>query len=223
MALARRLWAEAIGTALLLYLIVGSGIAVERLGSDGSAQILAHAVAIGAGLAALIAMLASVSGAHFNPAVTLGFWRTGGIGGPDAIAYTFVQIVGAVAGVVLANWTFDVDALSVATTERSTLGMVAAEFVVTFVLVLLILALVRTGRDAAVPPAVGAWITAIVIGTVSTGFANPAVTISRALTDTFSGIAPAGVPGFLAAQLVGALVAATVAVAFYPVANAETR
>lgn len=223
MDLARRLWAEAIGTALLLYLIVGSGIAVERLGSDGSAQILAHAVAIGAGLAALIALFASVSGAHFNPAVTLGFWRTGGIGGTDAIAYATVQILGAVAGVALANWTYNLDALSVATTDRSTLGMVAAEFVVTFVLVLLILALVRTGRDAAVAPAVGAWIAAIVIGTVSTGFANPAVTVSRALTDTFSGIAPAGVPAFLAAQFVAAIVAAFVAVIFYPVAARRTR
>ena len=126
------------------------------------------------------------------------------------------QIAGAIAGVVLANLTFGLSAASIATIDRSTVGMVVAEAVVTFVLVLLILGLVRSGNGAAVAPAVGAWVAAIVIATVSTGFANPAVTIARALTDTFAGIAPSDVPAFLAAQFLAGLAAAFVAVAFYP-------
>lgn len=220
MRLSTRLWAEAIGTALLLYVIVGSGIAVERLGSDGAAQILAHAVAIGAGLAALIAMLAPVSGAHFNPAVTLGFWRTGDIAAGEAGLYVVAQIVGAIGGVALANLSFGLTAASVATAERSEPGMVLAEGVVTFVLVLLILALVRTGRTAAIPASVGAWVAAIVIATVSTGFANPAVTIARTLTDTFTGIVPAHAPAFVAAQLLGGFAAAALAVVFFPTPRA---
>lgn len=211
-----RLWAEAIGTGLLLYVIVGSGIAVERLGSDGAAQILAHGVAIGAGLAALIVMFAPVSGAHFNPAVTLGFWRTGDIAAATAGLYVIVQIAGAIGGVALANLSFGLTAASVATTERSEPGTVLAEGIVTFVLVLLILALVRTGRTAAVGAAVGAWVAAIVIATVSTGFANPAVTIARTVTDTFTGIAPAHAPAFVAAQFVGGFAAAALAMLFFP-------
>lgn len=216
MELTRRLWAEAIATGLLLFIIVGSGIAVSRLGGDGNSQLLAHAVAIGAALAALIAMFAPVSGAHFNPAVTLGFWRTGTLPGGEAVLYMGAQIAGAIAGVVLANLTFGLSAASIATTDRSTVGMVLAEAVVTFVLVLLILGLVRSGNGAAIAPAVGGWVAAIIIATVSTGFANPAVTIAHALTDTFAGIAPSGVPAFLAAQFLAGLAAAFVAVAFYP-------
>jgi len=125
-------------------------------------------------------------------------------------------LAGAIAGVVLANLTFGLSAASIATTDRSAVGMVVAEAVVTFVLVLLILGLVRSGNGAAVAPAVGAWVAAIIIATVSTGFANPAVTIARALTDSVAGIAPSGVPAFLAAQFLAGLAAAFAAVAFYP-------
>ena len=119
------------------------------------------------------------------------------------------------------NLTFGLSAASIATTDRSTVGMVVAEAVVTFVLVLLILGLVRSGNGAAVAPAVGAWVAAIIIATVSTGFANPAVTIARALTDTFAGIAPAGVPAFLIAQFLAGLAAAFAAVAFYQIGRAH--
>jgi len=149
-------------------------------------------------------------------ATACGFWRTGTLPGREAVLYMGAQIAGAIAGVVLANLTFGLSAASIATTDRSTVGMVVAEAVVTFVLVLLILGLVRSGNGAAVAPAVGAWVAAIIIATVSTGFANPAVTIARALTDTFAGIAPSGVPAFLAAQFLAGLAATFVAVAFYP-------
>ena len=212
----RNLAAEFLGTALLLYVIVGSGIAVERLGQDGAGQLLAHAIAVGAGLAALIALLAPVSGAHFNPAVTLGFWLVRAIPGRGALAYVAAQVGGALVGVAVANATFGEGFLAVSETKRGGIGQPAAELIATFVLVLLILGLVRSGRSAFVAPAVGAWVTAIIIATVSTGFANPAVTLARVFTDTYTGITPASASVFLAAQFAGGALAAAVAVFLFP-------
>lgn len=215
--LQRRLLGEGIGTALLLMLVVGSGIAVEQLGSDGIAQLFAHAAVVGAGLAALIVLFAPVSGAHFNPAVTLGFLREGAIGRREALAYVAVQLGGAVAGVVLANWSFGLPVIEVATRSRAAAGTTGAEFVATFVLVLLILGLVRTHNHAAIGPAVGAWVGAAIVATSSTGFANPVVTIGRTLTDSYTGIEPGSIGAFVAAQLAAAFVAAGLAAAVFPV------
>lgn len=208
--------AEGIGTALLLYVIVGSGIAAEGLGSDGAAQLMAHAVAVGLGLAVLIALFQTVSGSHFNPAVTLAFWRSGAITGRLAFSYGSAQLIGAVVGVAAANYSFGVGMLEASTTERGGAGLVFAEFVSTFILVLVILALVRIDRAAAVPLAVGAWVVAIVFATSSTGFANPAVTVSRVLTDTYTGIAAASVPGFVIAQLAAGTLSVPVARFLFP-------
>lgn len=214
-SLAIRTLAEALGTALLLFVIVGSGIAVTELSSDSATQLFVHAVAVGLGLGALIAVLGPTSGAHFNPAVTLGFWLTGAIAKPVAAFYALAQVAGAVAGVGLANLTFDQDLFVVSERVRGGIGRPVAEVVATFVLVLVILGLVRTGRVAAVAPAVGAWVAAAIVSTPSTGFANPAVTVGRILTDTYTGIAPESVPAFVVAQLVAAVMAAGAAVAFF--------
>ena len=214
--MSREVVAEFLGTALLLYVIVGSGIAAQTLGVDGAVELLAHALAVGLGLAVLVLLFQSVSGSHFNPAVTLGFWREGSLPGDKAFRYTVAQLVGALSGVVLANLSFGLPAASIAATERSGVGLILSEAVATFVLVLLILALVRIDRPAAIPAAVGAWVAVIVFATSSTGFANPAVTIARAVTDTYTGIAPSSVPAFLMAQLVAALLAVSVAKALYP-------
>lgn len=212
----RRVFAEALGTSLLLYVIVGSGIATEILALDPGVQLFTHAIAVGAGLGALIAMLQTVSGSHFNPSVTLAFWRTRSISGIDATRFVAAQIVGAIAGVVAANLSFGHGMVSLSATVRGGAGLVFAEAVVTFVLVLVILALVRTNRPGTVPVAVGAWVATAVLATSSTGFANPAVTVARIFTDTYTGIALASVPTFLFAQLIGGLAAAGIAVHFYP-------
>jgi len=220
--MSREVVAEFLGTALLLYVIVGSGIAAQTLSSDSAVQLLAHALIVGLGLAVLILLFQSISGSHFNPAVTLGFWREGSISGEKAVRYTSAQILGGLSGVMLANLTFDLPAVSLATTARSGLGLVLSEAVATFVLVLLILALVRIDRPAAIPAAVGAWVAVIVFATSSTGFVNPAVTIARAITDTFTGIVPSSVPAFLMAQLVGAYLAVLAVKALYPSRSNQT-
>lgn len=203
--------AEGLGTGLLLYVIVGSGIAAEQLGVDPGIQLFSHAIAVGLGLASLIAMFQTVSGSHFNPSVTIGFWRTGAIGGRKALSFVGVQLMGAVLGVALANFTFENDILQISTNARTGLGLTVAEAVATFVLVLAILALVRTGRHSAVPAVIGAWVAAIVFATSSTGFANPAVTTGRIFTESYTGIAPASVAAFLIAQVAAGFAAAGVA------------
>lgn len=213
--MSRQLTAESLGTLLLLYVIVGSGIAAETLSSDAGIQLLAHALIVGLGLGALIAMLQTVSGSHFNPVVTIGFWRTKALSGAEAGKYMVAQIVGAVLGVAAANLTFEQAAISIATTARSGAGLITAEAIATFVLVLLILALVRTERSGFVPAAVGAWVACVVFATSSTGFANPAVTIGRMFTNSYTGIAPASVAGFLIAQLAAGFLAAYLAINFY--------
>ena len=204
---ARRLVAESLGTAGLLTAIVGSGITTA---SDGaaSAQLFQHAAVVGAALAALIVTLGPVSGAHFNPAVTLVDTLLGGTSARMAVAYVVAQIVGAVGGVVGANMLFGLPAVVVATTDRTGAAFAASEGIATVGLLLVIFGLLRSGSARAVPAAVGGWIAAAIYFTSSTSFANPAVTVARVLTDTYTGIAPPAVPGFLLAQLVGALLAA---------------
>jgi arsenate reductase len=212
----RELLAEGLGAGLLLFVVVGSGIAAQDLGTDGATQLLAHALVVGLGLGALILLFQSVSGAHFNPAVTLAFWRTGRIDPGSASGYVLAQLVGGLAGVGLANLTFGEQVFAVSATARDGFGLVLAEGIATFVLVLVILALVRVGRPSAIPAAVGGWVAAIVFATASTGFANPAVTVARIFTDTYTGIDPTSVWAFLAAQLVAGLLAVPVAKLLYP-------
>ena len=208
--LARRLVAEAIGTAFLLATVVGSGIMAETL-SDGNMALalLGNTVATGAILVVLILVFGAVSGAHFNPAVTLAFLVRREITIRDAGLYVGVQIVAGVAGVIAAHVMFGEPALMASTHPRTGMGQWLGEFVATFGLVATILGCLRTRPDA-IPFAVGLFITAGYWFTSSTSFANPAVTLARAFTDTFSGIAPAHAPGFIVAQLAGSLAATAV-------------
>lgn len=217
----RQLSAEAMGTGLLLYMIVGSGIAAETLGVDPGGQLLAHAIAVGLGLAVLIALFQTVSGSHFNPSVTLAFWRDGTVDSGAALRYVVAQLLGAVVGVITANLTFDKAMISISSTTRTGVGLAVAEAIATFVLVLVILALIRTDRPQAVPAAVGAWVGAIVFATSSTGFANPAVTIARMFTNSYTGIDPGSVLAFLVAQVAAGLAAAALANQLYPQRSAE--
>ena len=207
--LARRAVAEFIGTALLLATVVGSGIMGEKLaGGNIAIALLANTLATGAGLVALIATFGSVSGAHFNPVVTIADAALGGLPRKDVPAYLAAQIFGAVTGVVIAHLMFGLAPIAVSTHARSGASQLFSEFVATFGLMAVIWGCSRR-RAELVPFAVGAYITAAYWFTASTSFANPAVTMARALTNTFSGIRPIDVPGFVAAQAVGA-VAATV-------------
>ncbi|REK22706.1 MAG: aquaporin family protein [Actinobacteria bacterium] len=214
--MSRRASAEGLGTSLLLYVIVGSGIAAETLGRDQAGQLIAHALTVGLALGVLILLFQTVSGSHFNPAVTLGFWRTGTLTGREAVGYAIAQVVGALAGVAAANISFQQAPLEVSTTARTGVGLVFAEAIGTFVLVFVILALVRLGKESTIPAAVGAWVAAIVFATSSTGFANPAVTLSRVFTDTYAGIDPASVPAFLVAQVLAGFLAAYATRFFFP-------
>jgi glycerol uptake facilitator-like aquaporin len=200
-SLARRLTAEFLGTLFLLAAVVGSGIMAERLsqGNVGLA-LLANAVATGAALVALILAFGPVSGAHFNPAVTLVQAMRGEKSWFDSCWYIFVQLFGAYAGVLAAHAMFALPAFSVSTHARSGGAQMFSEFVATVGLLLVIAGCYRLGPSAA-PYAVGAYITAAYWFTASTSFANPAVTLARCVTDTFAGIRPADVPGFLLAQL----------------------
>jgi arsenate reductase len=220
--LMRRLLAEFVGSALLVTVVVGSGIAAARLSPDDvGLQLLENSTATVFGLAVLILMFGPVSGAHFNPAVTAADWLLGrrsgsGIAGGDALAYVAVQIFGAVAGAWLANAMFDRRVFEIATKERVTTGHLLGEVVATAGLIALIFALARTGRAGLAAAAVGAYIGAAYWFTSSTSFANPAVTVGRMFSDSFAGIAPSSAPAFIAAQLVGALVGLTLTRALYP-------
>jgi glycerol uptake facilitator-like aquaporin len=197
--------AELLGTALLLWAIVGSGIAVTH---DGPliAQLFPHAVAVGLALAAIIVMLAPISGAHLNPAVTLAAVLLGHLPRARAASYVVAQVVGGAIGVMIANLTFGLPAVALSVNGRDGIPLIASEAAVTAVLVLLIFLMVRAGRSSgAIAVSVGAFIAAALLFTSSTAFANPAVTLARMLSDTFTGIAPASAPGFLGGQLVGAL------------------
>ncbi|MEZ5812059.1 MAG: MIP/aquaporin family protein [Rhizobiaceae bacterium] len=204
---ARRLAAEAIGTGFLLATVVGSGIMAERLaGGNVAIALLGNTIPTGAILVVLITMLGPLSGAHFNPAVTMAFLLRREIRAALAAAYVAVQVAGGIAGVWAAHLMFDEALIQFSTTARTGPPQWFAESVATFGLVFTILATLRAKPDA-VAMAVGLYITAAYWFTASTSFANPAVTIARGMSDTFSGIMPGHVPAFIAAQLVGAAIA----------------
>lgn len=204
---ARRLVAEGVGTAMLLATVVGSGIMADRLsGGNVALALLANTIATGAVLVALILTFGSISGAHFNPAVTIADASQGGLAWADVPGYLFAQIAGAVTGVWIAHAMFAVPLLMVSRHQRSGWAQMFSEFIATFGLLAVIWGCSRR-RSATVPFAVGAYITAAYWFTASTSFANPAVTLARSLTDTFAGIRPVDVPGFVVAQLLGAMTA----------------
>jgi glycerol uptake facilitator-like aquaporin len=217
MLLTRRLLAEFIGTAFLLIAVVGSGIAAESLSpNDVGLQLLENAIATGAALVAIILMVGPVSGAHLNPVVTLVDRALGGVSTREAGGYCLAQIAGAVVGTAVANLMFELPVFELSQKVRDGSGIWLGEVVATLGLLLLVFGLVRAGRAAVAPFAVGAYITGAYFFTSSTSFANPAVTIARSLTDTFSGIDPASVPAFIAAQLVGAAIALVLIRVLYP-------
>ncbi len=219
LTLGRRLGAEFIGTLFLLATVVGSGIMAERL-ADGNVAIalLGNTIPTGAILIVLILMFAPVSGAHFNPAVTVAFLLRREIAVPAGALYVLVQILGAVAGVWLAHLMFELDVMQWSTEARTGPAQWLAEAVATFGLVLTILACLHWGAKV-VAVAVGLYITAAYWFTASTSFANPAVTVGRAFTDTFSGIQPGHVPAFVIAQFVGAALAVAVAATIFRAAD----
>jgi glycerol uptake facilitator-like aquaporin len=209
-SLARRLAAEALGTALLLAVVVGSGIMGERLADGNDAvALLGNTLATGAALIVLISLFGPISGAHFNPAVTLVFALRREVSAIHAFLYAAVQIGGAILGVMVAHAMFDLPLLQTSTKIRSGPAQGLAEIVATFGLLATILAGAKF-QPRAVPALVGLYIIAAYWFTASTSFANPAVTIARSFTDTFAGIAPGGVSAFIAAQTIGALLALVV-------------
>lgn len=209
--LARRSTAEALGTCLLLAAVVGSGIMGERLsGPNVGLALLANTIATGTALAALILTFAPISGAHFNPAVTLAAAAERDLPMRDVPFYLAAQVAGAIAGVVLANLMFDLPPLSISQHARHGPAQLLSEFVATFGLLAVIWGCSRLRSSSTVACAVAAYITAAYWFTASTSFANPAVTIARTLSDTFAGIRPSDAPGFIAAQLVGAMTATAV-------------
>ncbi|MDP9336357.1 MAG: aquaporin family protein [Actinomycetota bacterium] len=210
--LARRASAELVGTALLVAIVVGSGIAAQRLSPrDIGLQLLENSIATGAGLVALILAIGPVSGAHFNPVVTLADRLLGGNTTSEAIVYVVAQVGGACVGAVAANLMFSLPALTLSTHARSTGGLWLGEFLATFGLLLVILGVVRSGRSSAAAYAVGGYIAAAYWFTSSTSFANPAVTVGRTLTDTFAGIKPTSAPAFIVFQVAGAISAVLLA------------
>jgi glycerol uptake facilitator-like aquaporin len=207
MTIARRLAAEALGTALLLATVVGSGIMGERLaGGNVAIALLANTLATGAGLIVLINIFGPISGAHFNPAVTLVFALRRELSWPHAALYTAIQLLAAVAGVWLAHAMFAAPVLEISHKLREGMGQGISEAVATFGLIATILGSAGCRPDTT-PLLVGLYISAAYWFTASTSFANPAVTVARSLSDSFAGIAPASVPLFIAGQLAGALVA----------------
>lgn len=206
MDLPRRLAAEALGTALLLATVVGSGIMAERLTADIALALLCNTIPTGAILFVLITVLGPVSGGHFNPAVSLVAALQRELPWREAALYGVAQVAGGVAGMMMAHAMFDMPLLQMGAQMRSGSGQWLSEGIATFGLVLVILLGMRL-RAAAVPALVGFYITAAYWFTASTSFANPAVTLARALTDSFSGIRPVDAPGFIAAQLTGAIIA----------------
>ena len=208
--LSRRLAAEALGTAMLVATVVGSGIMADRLTDDTALALLGNTIPTGAILVVLITIFGPISGAHFNPAVTLVFALRRDISGGTALFYAVAQIAGGILGAVLAHAMFDIALVQFSQTARTGQGQWIAEAVATFGLVLTILAGIRHRADA-VAWLVGLYITAAYWFTASTSFANPAVAIARGFSDTFSGIRPVDVPLFIAAQCAGALLAMALA------------
>jgi glycerol uptake facilitator-like aquaporin len=214
--LPRRLLAEFLGSALLATVVIGSGIAAQRLSADRGLQLLENSAATAAGLYAVILMFGPVSGGHFNPAVTLVDHVFGGLRRGAAAAYVPAQLAGCISGAVLANAMFALPAVSISTHHRASPAHLLAEVVATVGLLLVIFALAWSGRTGVAPAAVGAYIGAAYWFTSSTSFANPAITVGRVFSDTFAGVAPASVPGFVAAQLLGAVIAIGLIRVLYP-------
>jgi arsenate reductase len=215
--LPRRLLAEFLGSAFLAALVIGSGIAAQQLSPDDTGlQLLYNSAATAAGLFAIILMFGPVSGAHFNPVISLVDAAFGGLSRRDAAAYIPVQVAGCITGAIAANAMFALSAISISDNHRASPAHLFAEVIATLGLLLVIFALVRSGRSATAPAAVGAYIGAAYWFTSSTSFANPAISVGRMFSDTFAGIAPASVPAFVAAQLVGGLVAFGAIRTLYP-------
>ncbi|WP_326561355.1 MIP/aquaporin family protein [Micromonospora sp. NBC_01796] len=218
----RRLVAEFLGTALLVTAVVGSGIMATTLSPDDiGLQLLENSVATALALGALILIFGPVSGAHFNPVVSAADWFLGrrtrtGLTARELGGYVAAQSAGAIGGSILANLMFALPAVEWSTRERSAGHLWLGEVIATAGLILLVFALARSGRSAVAPAAVGAYIGAAYWFTSSTSFANPAVTLGRAFTDTFAGISPTSVPGFVLAQLGGLLLGVALLLALYP-------
>ncbi len=223
-AIGRRLLGEALGSGLLVAVVVGSGIAAQRLSpNEVGVQLLENSLATALGLAVLITLFGPISGAHFNPVVSVADWFVGrrrgsGLAGRVLGGYVLAQVVGGTLGALLANAMYGV-APAVATTERVAPGTLLGEVVATAVLVLLIFGLAATGRSALAAPAVGAYIGAAYWFTSSTSFANPAVTIARMFSDTFAGIAPTSVLPFVLAQCLGAAIGVALTLLLFPAAS----
>lgn len=224
-ALWRRAAAEFIGTGVLASIVIGAAIAAQQLSEDGGVQLLASSAATALGLAVLIAVLGPVSGAHVNPVITLAeaahrrCSNDGSTSFAEVMAYLVSQLFGATGGALLAHAMF-AEPVAIATTDRITIGTVLGEVIATAGLVLVVNALIRTGRVALIAPVVAAYIGAAYWFT-SSSFANPALTVARALSDTVAGIAPSSVPLFIAAQLVGGLLGLLLAVALFPSGEGE--
>jgi glycerol uptake facilitator-like aquaporin len=220
--LPRRLLAELLGSAFLAALVIGSGIAAQTLSpGDVGLQLFENAAATAAGLFAIILMFGPVSGGHFNPAVSLADARFGGISWRDALAYIPAQVAGCILGAVTANTMFSLAAISISTHHRASPAHLFSEAIATGGLLLVIFALARTGRARTAPAAVGAYIGAAYFFTSSASFANPAISIGRMFSNTFAGIAPASVPTFVLAQLVGTACAILALRVLYPDVTAE--
>lgn len=216
-ARSRRLVAELLGSAFLAAIVIGSGIAAQQLSpGDVGLELLENAAATGAGLYAIILMFGPVSGAHFNPVVSLVDASFGGLSWRDAAAYIPAQVGGCVLGAVAANSMFAHAVVSISTKHRASSSHLLAEVIATLGLLLVIFSLARTRRGASAPAAVGAYIGAAYFFTSSTSFANPAISIGRMFSDTFAGIAPASVPAYVVAQLVGGAVAIAALRLLYP-------
>jgi glycerol uptake facilitator-like aquaporin len=215
--LARRLLAEFLGSALLAAVVIGSGIAAQQLSpGDTGLQLLENAAATALGLFAIILVFGPISGAHLNPVVSVVDASFGGLRPRDVLAYAPVQVAGCVTGAVLANGMFALTAISISAKHRASSAHLLAEVVATAGLMLVIFSLARTRRATSAPAAVGAYIGAAYFFTSSTSFANPAISVGRMFSDTFAGIAPASVPGFVVAQLVGGALAVVLLRGLYP-------
>ncbi len=215
--LARRLLAELLGSAFLAALVIGSGIAAQTLSpNDVGLELFENAAATAAGLYTIILMFGPVSGGHFNPVVSLADASFGGIRWRDALAYLPAQIAGCVLGAVVANGMFSLAAIGISMHHRATPAHLFSEAIATAGLLLVIFALARSKRTSSAPAAVGAYIGAAYFFTSSASFANPAITVGRMFSDTFAGIAPASVPGFVVAQLIGGVCAILTIRVLYP-------
>ncbi|GIW07426.1 MAG: hypothetical protein KatS3mg060_2231 [Dehalococcoidia bacterium] len=222
--LLRQAVAEFVGTALLLVAVIGSGIAAQRLSpGDVGLQLLENAAATAAALVAIILAVGPVSGAHLNPVVTLADRVFGGLRATTAVVYAIAQVVGALAGAVLANLMFALPPVQVAATVRTGAGLWLGEVVATFGLILVVFGVVRSGRSTAAPFAVGAYIAGAYFFTSSTSFANPAVTIARTLSDTFAGISPSSAPAFVLFQALGGVLGVGTVRLLYPGIAAVAR